>query len=102
VGSVIANGVWTAKEGREDEFVSAWKELAAWVVATFPDEARPPSLYRDLDHRSRFVAFDEWGSSEAIVACRRHPDFRARIAALLGGPLEGVDGAMLEPVVLPG
>jgi hypothetical protein len=70
-------------------------------VAAFPDEARPPSLYRDLERPSRFVVFDEWDNSDAILACRHHPDFRRRIAALLSGPVEGIDGAMLEPLVRP-
>jgi quinol monooxygenase YgiN len=101
MGSIFTNGVWTAKAGREEEFVAAWQDLADWVVATFPDAARPPSLYRDLDDRTRFVAFDEWDGAEAIVACRRHPDFRQRVDALLSGPVQSVEGAMLEPVVIP-
>ena len=102
MGSVFANGFWIAKEGCEDEFVAEWKELAAWVVATFPNAAHPPSLFRDLDNRRRFVALDEWDSTEAILECRRHPEFRERMAELLSGPLESVDGAMLEAVVSAG
>ena len=101
MGSVFTNGFWITKAGREDEFVSAWKELAAWVLATFPDAA-PQSLFRDLDNRSRFVVLDEWESTEAVVECRRNPEFRKRFAELLRGPVESVEGAMLEAVVSPG
>ena len=97
MGSVFTNGFWITKAGREDEFVSAWKELAAWVLATFPDAA-PQSLFRDLDNRSRFVVLDKWNSTEAVLECRRHPEFRRRITELLSGPLESLEGTMLEAI----
>ena len=99
MGSVFTNGFWIAKAGREDEFVPAWKELAAWVVATFP-AAAPQSLFRDLENRARFVVLDEWDSAEAVVECRRHPEFRKRVAELLSGPVESIEGAMLEAISL--
>ena len=99
MGRVFTNGFWIAKAGREDEFVSAWNELAAWVVATFPDAA-PQLLFRDLDNRSRFVVLDEWNSTEAVLECRRHPEFRRRLAELLSGPVESLEGTMLEAIRL--
>jgi hypothetical protein len=36
--SVYTLGVWTVTDGREEDFVRAWQELADRTKAEFPDE----------------------------------------------------------------
>lgn len=101
MASVVATSILTVKPGHDDELVTQWRELADWIVASFPDRARPPSLYRDLDNPSRFLAFEEWDSVESVKLCRGHPEFQRRAGALLGRPAASVEGATVEPVVAP-
>lgn len=105
MASVVATSILTVRPGHDDEFVAQWRELADWIVAAFfhcfSPGARPPSLNRDLDNRSRFLAVEEWDSLESVMRCRRHPEFQRRVGALLGGPAASMEAATVEAVVSP-
>lgn len=80
MASVLATSVLTVKPGHDEELVTQWRALADWIVARFRGRARPPSLYRDLDNPSRFVAKEEWDSLESLKRFRQDPEFHARMA----------------------
>jgi heme-degrading monooxygenase HmoA len=71
------NGVWLAKAGEEDEFVTAWREFASWAK-TMPG-CGTLRLVRDVDQPSRFMSFAPWESFEAQHAWKEDPEFRERI-----------------------
>ena len=73
--TVYTLAVWTTVEGREDDFVALWEELADWTSAVFP-EARG-TLVRDRERPSRFVSFGPWASVEQVEAWRGAPEFEA-------------------------
>jgi hypothetical protein len=63
-------GVWHVKEGREAEFVIAWKELGA-VFASLP---QPPSgkgvLIQSVTDPTLFYSFGPWRSASDVAAMR--------------------------------
>lgn len=81
MGQLYTSGLWTAKDGREDEFVSAWRELAEWTLASVP-ESKWGKLLRDRDDPRRFISFGPWDSMEAIESWRELPGFQERVARI--------------------
>ncbi len=77
------HGVWIAKEGREQEFVRGWSELADWSSRAL-EGAGSARLLEDLVQRNRFVSFGDWESLEAIDAFRAAPEFEEGVARLRG------------------
>jgi heme-degrading monooxygenase HmoA len=74
-------GNWVAKPGREEEFVSAWRELATWTTREIGGNPSA-KLLRDVTDSRRFVSIGPWDSLEAIDAWRALPEFRERVSAL--------------------
>lgn len=81
MGPPYTLGEWTAKEGREDEFVAAWEEFAQWTVNNVEGSAWA-KLLRDGEDPRRFISLGPWRDSDAVAAWRRHPGFGARVAAI--------------------
>ena len=75
-----SSGAWTAKEGEEEAFVSAWTEFARWL-ATMPGSGTA-RLTRDLREPRRYMSFAPWESVEALQAWRSNPEFPERMAAV--------------------
>jgi heme-degrading monooxygenase HmoA len=71
--SVFTIGIWTVKEGREDDFVRAWLDLAEQTKVDFPDEVA--TLLRDREQRNRFVSFGPWESLDQIEQWRSSKTF---------------------------
>lgn len=75
-------GLWRVKEGREGEFIAAWKELGA-VFAALPQ----PPLARGLLLQSTadpklFYSFGPWRSAEDVAAMRANVHAQAGIQKL--------------------
>ena len=66
--SVWTHGRWTAKPGREEEFVAASRQLAL----TMREEvgAPLPTFLRDRDRPNVFLTFGRWESVEDIERFR--------------------------------
>ena len=75
------SGIWMAKPGKEDEFVEAWGEFAAWTVDEV-DGALWAVLTQDNDDKLRFMSFGPWESQEAIDAWREMPEFKEAFGAM--------------------
>jgi heme-degrading monooxygenase HmoA len=69
-------GIWTAKEGKEDEFAREWTEFARWTSEHQPGAA-DAYLLQDAAHPQRFISFGPWESAERIDAWRATPEFKA-------------------------
>jgi heme-degrading monooxygenase HmoA len=81
MGTLYTSGSWRVKPGREDDFVAAWQEIAAWTAAEMPG-AMWATLLRDQDDPSHFVSFGPWESEDAIDAWRASDGFRERVARI--------------------
>jgi heme-degrading monooxygenase HmoA len=76
--TVYTLGVWLVKEGREDEFIRAWDDLAEWTVENGHESHG--TLVRDREVPLRFVSFGPWPSAEAAERWRDSSGFRERFA----------------------
>ncbi|MGA7097851.1 MAG: hypothetical protein WB245_09820 [Acidimicrobiia bacterium] len=78
---VYTLGVWRIKEGKETEFVEAWKALSSF----FRGLPRPPgtgTLVQSTDEPSLFYSFGPWQTLADVEAMRSHPNTRDELARL--------------------
>jgi heme-degrading monooxygenase HmoA len=73
-----STGSWRPLEGRDDEFVEAWRLFAGWAT-TMPG-AGPATLARDVRDPRRFVSFIGWQSMDALRAWKSSDEFRPRMS----------------------
>jgi heme-degrading monooxygenase HmoA len=73
-------GEWTVKNGREDDFVRAWSEMAERTKLDFPNEVA--TLLRDRDHPNRFISSGPWESVEQIEQWRNSETFKTGVGKL--------------------
>jgi heme-degrading monooxygenase HmoA len=81
VAQLYTSGDWLVQEGREEEFVAAWEELADWTGGNVSG-AGWATLLRDRDQPRRFLSFGPWESLEAIEAWRASDGFQERVARI--------------------
>jgi hypothetical protein len=75
--NVWTHGIWTVKPGREDEFVSAWRELVPVGAALGSSE---PKLLCDREKTNVFRSFGSWPDIETIERFR--DEIRPRVGAM--------------------
>ena len=74
-------GVWTAKEGREDEFARRWQETMDRVALEHPNLKF--MLLRDRDNPRRFLSLAEgWRTQDDIETARESPQFQDAMASI--------------------
>jgi heme-degrading monooxygenase HmoA len=76
-----AYAVWIVRAGCEEDFVSAWRELAEWTEANAPG-AGVGRLFQDDDQPSRFMSLWSWDDEEAIAVWRSQLGFQERVGRL--------------------
>jgi heme-degrading monooxygenase HmoA len=81
MSTVYTSGTWKPTPGREEAFVGAWEQFAAWA-AEQPGAGRL-QLARDLNDEGRFVSFGDWASEGAVRAWKGSPEFKERMAQVL-------------------
>jgi heme-degrading monooxygenase HmoA len=81
MGTVYTSGTWTPSAGREQAFVEAWEEFAAWATRQ-PDAGRL-QLTHDLNAEGRYVSFGAWPSEDAVRGWKGSPEFKERLAQVL-------------------
>lgn len=81
MGRLYTHGIWTAKPGREEDFVAAWSEFAEWTEREVSPTARG-TLLRDTGAPNRFVSFGPWDSLEQIEDWRARDGWKERVARL--------------------
>jgi len=94
---IWTSGTWTAKPGREAEFVEAWREFAVWSVEAHHPERRA-WLLRDEERPGVYVSVGPWPSAAAVEAWRADPGFRERIGRIRA-LLDGFEAHTLRPVL---
>jgi hypothetical protein len=76
-------GVWRVQEGRQAEFIAAWKDLGL-VFASLPN---PPAgkgvLIQSTTDPLLFYSFGPWSSQEEVAAMRSDPRAQAGIESLV-------------------
>ena len=71
-GTAYTLALWRVKEGRDEEFVEAWKGLSEY----FLDLPNPPgtgTLVRSVEDPRLFYSFGPWKSLEDIQRMRSDP-----------------------------
>lgn len=81
MAQLFTSGDWLVKEGKEVEFVEAWRGLAEWTTANTRG-AGWATLLRDRDDPRRFLSFGPWQSLEAIEAWRSSEGFQERVGRM--------------------
>lgn len=66
--SVDTLGIWLVKPGHEDDFVQAWRDMAARTRKDFPDGKAV--LMHDRDVPNRFISTEHWDSVDQIERWR--------------------------------
>ncbi|MGH2605671.1 MAG: hypothetical protein ACRDG5_03690, partial [Anaerolineales bacterium] len=59
IGQLFTSGAWLVKEGKEAEFVSAWKNFAEWTSRAGLG-AGAGHLLQDTAEPRRFLSFGPW------------------------------------------
>jgi len=77
----VSSGTWVVDADKEDAFIEAWAEFAAWS-STMPG-AGTLRLGRDLNDSRRFVSHAAWKNADAMSAWQRAPEFEERLAHVL-------------------
>lgn len=78
--TVFALGIWTVKEGHEENFVRAWRDFARRTQEDFPDATA--TLLRDRDQPNRFVSFGPWDSLDQIERWRSSQTFQNGVGTI--------------------
>jgi heme-degrading monooxygenase HmoA len=81
MSTIYTSGTWRPTPGREDAFVEAWEQFAAWA-SRLPGAGRL-QLTRDLNETGRYVSFGDWASESAVRAWKSSPEFKERMAQVL-------------------
>jgi heme-degrading monooxygenase HmoA len=94
--TVYTLAVWTVRPGREDEFVTLWRELGDWTLNTFTEATG--TLLRDRDAPNRFVSFGPWDSLDTIERWRSSPEWQD-VAGRIRNLLESFEPGTYDLVV---
>jgi hypothetical protein len=88
---VYTLGAWRVKDGKESEFVVAWKELSRYF-GSLPKPPGEGTLLQSLDEPQQFYSFGPWRGLDDIRQMRDHPDTPAEITKLMSLCEEGRPG----------
>jgi hypothetical protein len=66
IGDAYTLGVWRVKEGKEQDFVGAWKGDLLEVFFALPKPPEHGTLIRSTEDPQLFYSFGPWPSLEAI------------------------------------
>ena len=94
---VWTHTTWTVKQGREDEFIAAWRELVDDVRREL-EPGIAPTLLRDHDRPSQFVSFAPWPARNTAVTFRSSEIFRRHLTDMRP-LLESFEAQTLDEVV---
>ena len=73
---IFGVGTFIVKPGKEDEFLSAWKEFANWTSNQFKNARSGAYLMQDIDNPQMFMVTGTWNSLEDIKAWQARPEFQ--------------------------
>jgi heme-degrading monooxygenase HmoA len=96
MATIYTLGLWVVKSGREEEFISAWQDMATRTKADFPDASAV--LLRDRDMPNHFVSSGPWDSLEQAQAWRASTPFRDGLANIRE-LLDSFEPHTMDPVI---
>lgn len=73
-------GIWKVTPGHEEDFVSAWEDLARRTESDFPGASAV--LLRDRDRRNLFISTGPWQSIEQVERWRDSQTFREGVSRI--------------------
>jgi heme-degrading monooxygenase HmoA len=79
-------GRFEVEPEKEEAFLAAWSELAAW--ASEMSGAVAFRLVRDVRNAGRFVSFAQWHDAEAVLAFKSSPEFKEQLSRLVSQATE--------------
>lgn len=79
IGELYTSATWIVREGREADFVAAWRDLAGWTSRTM-EGAGVGHLLQEVDQPRHLLSFGPWASQEAIQRWRGTAEFQAFLA----------------------
>jgi heme-degrading monooxygenase HmoA len=79
LGQLFTSATWLVKEGKETNFIAAWKDFAEWTSRSGLS-AGTGHLLQDSANSRSFLSFGPWGSLEEIQRWRNAPEFQAFLA----------------------
>lgn len=85
-------GFWRVKDGKEDEFVEAWKALGVYF-GSLPNPPGQGTLVQSVDDPQQFYSFGPWRSLDDIQEMRSRPETANEIGKLMDLCEEGRPGA---------
>ncbi|MFU8861861.1 MAG: antibiotic biosynthesis monooxygenase family protein [Cyclonatronaceae bacterium] len=85
-------GAWQVKEGKEQAFIGAWKELGE-LFGALPDPPGKGILIHSTSNPALFYSFGPWNSMEAVEAMRNNPEAQQRIRKLIDLCTEATPGS---------
>ena len=81
MAELITTGVWSVSATKEQAFIEAWAEFAAWA-SSMPGSGQL-RLGRDTGDPRRFVSMAPWATPDAVRAWKSGPEFRERMAQVI-------------------
>jgi heme-degrading monooxygenase HmoA len=78
---IFTFGRFEVEPAKEEAFVKAWSELAAWA-SELPGSVAF-RLVRDVRNTGRFVSFAQWHDAEAVRAFKSSADFKERLGRVV-------------------
>jgi heme-degrading monooxygenase HmoA len=73
VSDVFTLGMWRVKQGRQDQFIEAWKDVGRHF-RSLPDPPGEGTLLQSVDDPEQFCSFGPWASLDDVQAMRGHAD----------------------------
>ena len=82
--TVYTLALWRVREGKEGEFIEAWKGLSALFSQMPQAPGGKGTLVQSLDEPLLFYSFGAWPSMEAVQAMRQDAKAQEGIRKLAG------------------
>ena len=89
---IYTHGAWLVKEGKQQEFIEAWKELGE-VFGALSDPPGKGILIQSTSEPTLFYSFGPWNSMEAVEAMRNNPKAQQGIRKLIDLCTEATPGS---------
>ena len=72
---------WVAKQGRDREFVSKWREFAKWIVNQ-NGSMKSTRLFGDMSSPNHFLSVDSWEEERALETLQAGGEYNSQLRDL--------------------
>ena len=74
-GELYTLGIWIAKAGKENDFISKWASFAEWTSENMTGAGKA-YLLQDDKNPLRFISFGPWKDEGSVQKWRESKEFR--------------------------